>query len=150
MSAIKLKFLPLLLSILYADYCHAQDTTGLHKTIVKLDSLFFDAYNTCNIEKQAAFYSDSIEFYTDKNGLETSKKVILENTKKYICDKVTRELIKGSIEVSPLPGYGAAELGSHLFHNSQEKNDVPHPSKFVIIWRNKDGKWTITKVISLH
>jgi hypothetical protein len=122
----------------------------LYKTIVKLDSIFFDAYNNCNIAKQSEVYSDSIEFYHDQGGLIKSKQVLLEGTKKYICGKVTRELVKGSIEVSPIPGYGAVELGSHVFHNNQEKNVVPHASKFVIIWKNENDKWTITKVISLH
>jgi hypothetical protein len=125
-------------------------SNSLYETVVRLDSTFFHAYNTCDIATQEQFYSDSIEFYHDKSGLSTSKKDILENTKKYICGKVTREVVKGSIEVSPLPGYGAVELGSHMFHNNQEKNDIPHPSKFIIIWRNKDGKWSITRIISLH
>jgi len=99
---------------------------------------------------QTEFYSDSIEFYHDKSGLTTSKQEILDAIRKNICGKVTRELVKGSIEVSPIPGYGAVEIGMHMFHNNQEKNQVPHPSKFVIIWRYKNGKWLITKVISLH
>ncbi len=122
----------------------------LFQTVSALDSTFFAAYNNCDLNRQAAFYSDKIEFYHDKTGLDTSKKFILENTQKYICGKVTRELVKGSLEVSPVPGYGAVEMGSHLFHNNQEPNDTPHASKFVIIWKNTAGIWTIEKVISLH
>lgn len=122
----------------------------LQETITKLDSTFFEAYNTCNLAKQAEFYSDSIEFYHDQGGLITSKKGLLDGTQKNICGKVTRELVKGSIEVSPVPGYGAVELGMHMFHNNQEKNAKPHPSKFVIIWKFNNEKWTITRVISLH
>ena len=139
-----------LIPILFSCTTSQAQSNNLYDTIVKLDSSFFHAYNTCDTTKQKEFYSDSIEFYHDKSGLSTSKKEIIENTKKYICGKVTRELVKGSIEVSPLPGYGAVELGSHMFHNNQEKNDVPHPGKFVIIWRNSNGKWAITRVISLH
>ena len=122
----------------------------LYRTIVKLDSNFFHAYNTCDLAKQADFYADSIEFFHDKSGLDTSKQKILANTKAYVCGKVTRELVQGSIEVSPLPGYGAVELGMHMFHNNQEKDAKPHPSRFIIIWKSNQGKWTITKVISLH
>lgn len=125
-------------------------TDELYQTISKLDSTFFHAYNTCDLKTQAAFYADNIEFFHDKSGLDTSKQHILENTQKYICGKVTRQLVKGSLEVSPLPGYGAVELGQHSFYNNQEKNFHPHPSRFVIVWRNNNGKWTITKVISLH
>jgi Domain of unknown function (DUF4440) len=133
--------------IFHNGYAQQND---LYKKIVQLDSIFFKAYNECDIAKQQEIYSDSIEFYHDKGGLSTSKSDIIESTKKNICGKVTRELVKGSIEVSPIPGYGAVELGSHMFHNNQEPGQVPKPSKFVIIWRNKDNKWTITRVISLH
>jgi hypothetical protein len=139
-------FLPILL-LCGAGYSQTDD---LYRTIIKLDSTFFQAYNNCDLATQERFLSDSIEFFHDKSGLETSKKNILASTKKYICGKVTRELVKGSVEVSPLPGYGAVELGEHMFHNNQEKNNTPHASKFVIIWRNNNGKWTITKIISLH
>jgi len=147
MSLQKVLLLPLILFSCFRSY---SQSAQLYQTIVKLDSTFFQAYNDCDLAKQEEFYSDSIEFFHDKNGLETSKKKILADTRKYICGKVTRELVKGSVEVSPIPGYGAVELGTHMFHNNEEKNDSPHSSKFVIIWRNNNGKWTITKVISLH
>jgi hypothetical protein len=145
MNLFKILALPLLL---WSAHATAQD--DLYKTVVKLDSTFFHAYNTCDMATQEKFYSDQIEFFHDKTGLETSKQKILDATKQNICGKVTRELVKGSIEVSPLPGYGAVEMGSHMFHNSQEPTQQPHASKFVIIWKNDNGNWTITKVISLH
>jgi hypothetical protein len=125
-------------------------TKTLYQTIAELDSIFFTAYNTCDLKKQAEFYSDSIEFYHDQGGLIRSKQIILQATEKNICGKVTRELVKGSIEVSPIPNYGAVEIGMHMFHNNQEKGQVPHPSRFVVIWRNREDKWTIERVISLH
>ncbi len=99
---------------------------------------------------QELFYADKIEFFHDRSGLDTSKQNILAGTKKYICGKVTRELIKGSLEISPLPGYGAIEVGMHQFYNNQEKDAKPKPSRFIIIWKNEFGSWKITKVISLH
>lgn len=127
------------------------DSQELYNTVVKLDSIFFNAYNTCNIELQSEFYSDSIEFYHDQGGLNTSKQEILEATKKNICGKVTRELVKGSIEVYPIHGFGAVEMGLHKFHNNTQKETGPSKaSKFVIIWRYKNNTWKITRVISLH
>jgi len=134
----------------FSIYNSYSQTDRLYETIVKLDSIFFDAYNKCNMATQEEFFSDSIEFYHDKGGLTTSKQELLDAIRKNICGKVTRELVKGSIEVSPVPGYGAVEIGMHMFHNNQEKGQVPRPSKFVIIWRNKNDKWSITRVISLH
>lgn len=143
----------ILIPVLFFSFCYSQvqsQPTALYNTIVEQDSIFFKAYNECNITKQQEMYADSIEFYHDKGGLSTSKADLLEGTRKNICGKVTRELVKGSIEVSPIPGYGAVELGAHRFHNNQEKDQVPKASKFVIIWRKQEDKWTITRVISLH
>ena len=127
------------------------DSRELYDTIVHLDSLFFNAYNNCNLGLQASIYSDSIEFYHDQGGLTTSKQQILDATRRNICGKVTRELVKGSIEVYPINGYGAVEMGMHKFHNNTLKEDMPSlPGKFVIIWQHKNNSWKITRVISLH
>lgn len=122
----------------------------LYDAIVQLDSIYFDAYNNCRMDVQEAMYSDSIEFYHDKGGLSTSKKDILEAIKKNVCGKVTRELVKGSIEVSPIKNYGAVEIGIHKFHNSEEKDAPSHAGRFVIIWQLRNNEWKITRVISLH
>lgn len=143
------KLLCLVFALLCAAPCFSQDT-ALYRTVVHLDSSFFAAYNNCDMATQANFYADTIEFFHDKSGLDTSKQRILANTKKYVCGKVTRQLVPGSIEVSPLPGYGAVEIGMHQFYNNQEKDAIPHASRFVIIWKNTSGRWAITKVISLH
>ena len=129
------------------------DDPLLYDTIVKLDSMFFGAYNSCltNLDKYASFYADSIEFYHDKGGLNRSKAAIVEATKKNICGKVTRELVKGSIEVYPIPGYGAVEMGLHIFHNNQEPPPKdPKVSRFIIVWANTANGWRISRVVSLH
>jgi hypothetical protein len=77
------------------------------------------------MDKQSAIYGDSLEFYHDKGGLMTSKQGILDATKRNICGKVTRELVKGSIEVYPIKDYGAVEIGLHKFHNNQEPAGTP-------------------------
>lgn len=134
-------------------YTYQPDNQKLYDTIVHLDSLFFAAYNTCNVnlEKHASFYADSIEFYHDKGGFMNSKNEIVAGIKKNVCGKVTRELIKGSIEVYPIKDYGAIEMGLHKFHNNTEPPGTPsHASKFIIIWQYKNDSWKITKVVSLH
>ncbi len=135
------------------NYIYQADDQQLHDSIVYLDSVFFAAYNTCNInlETHANFYDDSIEFYHDKGGLMNNKQEIVEATKKNVCGKVTRELVKGSIEVYPIKGYGAIEMGLHKFHNNTDASSANvRAGKFVIIWKHKNNQWKITKVISLH
>jgi hypothetical protein len=129
------------------------DDQNLYDTIVKLDSIFFGFYNTCetNLDKYAAFYSDSIEFYHDQGGLMTSKAELVEATKKNICGKVTRHLVKGSIEVYPIKGFGAVEMASHFFKNNQEEQPAtPKIGRLVIIWQHTINGWKISRAISLH
>ncbi|MGS0524194.1 nuclear transport factor 2 family protein [Zobellia nedashkovskayae] len=54
----------------------------LKETITKLDAEYFEAYNTCNMEKQSEMYAEDLEFYHDKGGLMTSKQGLLESLKK--------------------------------------------------------------------
>lgn len=122
----------------------------LYDTIVALDARWEDAYNNCKLDVMEELISEDLEFYHDQGGLLTSKKLLNEALKNNICNKVTRELQKGSIEVYPIPGYGAVEMGLHGFHNKQEPNSKPHFAKFVHLWKREKGKWQITRVISLH
>lgn len=131
---------------------YVPDNPALYKTIVAMDSVFFDAYNNCNLklEKYASMYADNIEFYHDRGGLSSVKKDIVESTRVNVCGKVTRELQKGSIEVYGIPGFGAVEFGFHCFHNKLEPNAPSHMARFMIIWEQKDNQWKLSRVVSLH
>lgn len=122
----------------------------LYDTIIKMDKEFFDAYNNCDLEKQSDIYSDDIEFFHDKGGLMTSKQDIIDGTERNICGKVTRTLIKESVEVYPINNYGAVQIGLHKFYNNQEPDAESIPVKFILIWHNQNGNWKIKKVVSLH
>jgi hypothetical protein len=136
-----------------AAQTYRPDDQSLYDTIVHLDSLFFHYYNTCdsNLDKYAAFYADTLEFYHDKGGFDNSRDNVIEKTRENVCGKVTRELVPGTIEVYPIKNYGAVEMGMHKFHNRMEKETTPaHAGKFVVLWRHRNNEWQITRVISLH
>ncbi len=123
----------------------------LYNTILALDQRFFEAYNTCDMETQAELLADTIEFYHDQGGLSTSKDDILKGTKENICGKVTRTLVPGSLEVSPIPEYGAAAVGLHKFKNRAEpEGTLSKESRFVAIWKKTNNQWQMTRIISLH
>ncbi len=123
---------------------------ALQNKIEELDSIFFTAYNTCDLDQQSELISEDIEFFHDKGGLSTSKSDIMEAMKNNICGKVTRELIKGSIEVYPIHNYGAVQIGYHKFFNNQEPDAISNPSKFITIWKNENGTWQMSRIVSLH
>ena len=131
----------------------SEESSKLNNTIAALDSTLFNAYNNCTqskyLDQYGSLFSEDLEFYHDKGGMSTSKSEMVGGVKNHICGKVRRELLKGSIEVSPVPGFGAIEIGSHRFHNLIEKSTSQY-SKFVIVWQFKNDEWKVTRVISLH
>ncbi len=127
------------------------EPSELYNTILRLDEAYFTAYNNCDMEKQSDLLADEIEFYHDQGGLTTSKEDILKGIKENVCGKVTRYLVKESIEVSPIPGYGAVIVGLHKFKNNLEPQDTPSKeSRFVGIWKQTGDQWQMTRIISLH
>ena len=120
----------------------------LTSAISSLDTQLFDAYNNCDLDKLGSMVVDDLEFYHDKTGLAVGKQPFLVAIKNNICGKVRRELVKGSLEVYPLKGYGAVEIGVHRFHHQEQGHDVLGEAKFIHLWQYKDGAWKITRVIS--
>jgi len=121
----------------------------LTRVVGSLDKALFDAYNTCDIDKLGTMVADDLEFYHDKTGLAVGKQVFLDAIKANICGKVTRELVPGSLEVYPMHGYGAVEIGTHRFlHPGSQDHDVVGEAKFIHLWQYKDGTWKVTRVIS--
>jgi Domain of unknown function (DUF4440) len=53
------------------------------------------------------------------------------------------------LEVYPMDGCGAVEMGVHRFHHlGPENREPPGEAKFVHLWHNTDGAWKISRVIS--
>ena len=121
----------------------------LTSAISALDTQLFDAYNNCDIDKLGSMVVDDLEFYHDKTGLMVGKQPFLVAMKNNICGKVRRELVKGSLEVYPLKGFGAVEIGVHRFyHPGPQDHDVVGEAKFIHVWQYKDGAWKVSRVIS--
>lgn len=137
------------LSVKRANFAGGAPAADLKTRLAALDKELFDAYNACDLKKfEALFDSTNIEFYHDKGGLMSSLPPILEATQKNVCGKVRRELV--SMDVYPVPGYGAIQTGLHKFHNrSSGKEETGPPAKFLHIWHEgKDGHWKLTRVVS--
>ncbi|MCE2733132.1 MAG: nuclear transport factor 2 family protein [Chryseotalea sp.] len=153
-SALLLLFVPILLLMAFNPQRELTTKTfqsTLYDSIVTMDKLWEDAYNNCKMDVMEDIISEDLEFYHDQGGLLTSKQKLNEALQQNICGKVNRILMQGSLEVYPIKGYGAVEMGMHAFYNSKEKipNDL-HYAKFVHIWKREKSKWRITRVISLH
>jgi Domain of unknown function (DUF4440) len=124
-------------------------TDELYKTVAGLDTTLFDAYNHCDLERLGSLVSEDLEFYHDQTGLAVGRQTFLDAIKANICGKVHRELVPGSLEVYPLKGFGAVEIGVHRFTHPNDFNAKGFgEAKFVTVWRLKDGTWQITRALS--
>ena len=129
-----------------------QPTVGnqeLYQEIAKQDSLLFNAFNTRDIDLFKTMFTKDLEFYHDKGGLTGYEHTIdFLKTTAQGNNQLKRELVKGSLEVYPIPGYGAMEIGMHRFCHLDNGKEGCGTFKFVHIWQNKDNQWKITRVIS--
>ena len=97
----------------------------------------------------SSFFVDDVEFYHDQGGVTLGKAKLLESLKMNICGKVSRELVSSSVQVYPMKGYGAVQMGLHRFHHPGREDTEPvGEAKFIHLWRYNDGAWRITRVIS--
>ena len=126
--------------------------TTLFREIAQADSLMFNAVNNCDTLTYKKFLSPDMEFYHDLGGLtigsDNEIKSIVETCAR--GNHIRRELVPGSLEVHPVKGYGAIEIGAHRFYytNKGEQERLSGTFKFVHVWQHKDGQWKLHRVIS--
>lgn len=121
----------------------------MFQTIARLDTTFFDAYNRCDLKTIETLVAADLEFYHDQTGLALGRQTLLDDLQKYICGKVRRELVPASMEVYPLKGYGAVQIGVHRFrHPGRDDVEPMGEAKFITIWHEQNGAWQMARVIS--
>jgi len=121
----------------------------LYKEIIHMDSILFNAFNTRDIDQFKTLFTEDLEFYHDKGGKTNYEHTIsFLKTTAEINSPLRRELVKGSLEVYPIPGYGAMEIGAHTFCHIENGKQDCGTFKFVHIWQKKNGEWKITRVVS--
>lgn len=120
-----------------------------------LDAELFESFNNCQIpeelEKHASYFSPDVEFYHDNGGVTWDRESMISNTEKNACGNYTRELVAGSFKAYPINGFGAITEGVHIFCQTKTKTKTKKcegKADFVMVWRNKNNKWEITRALS--
>lgn len=130
------------------------DTETITKKILHLDSLFWVAYNSCDVPGMARFIAEDIEFYHDKAGLTIGKENLVATMKRGLCGNANqhlrREAVKGTVEVFPLNNIGAILRGEHVFYvvPKGKKEYLDGIAKFTHVWRYEEGDWTMARILS--
>ena len=130
---------------------HNQKTDPLYETISTLDAAVFDAFNHCSdpaqLAEHASYFVSEVEFYHDNGGVTWSREEMIANTEEYVCGNFYRERVPGTLQVFPIKDFGAIALGSHRFCQF-DSGECEGLADFTTIWRNQNGHWKITRVLS--
>lgn len=116
-------------------------------TISALDTRLFDAYNRCQLDEFGKLFAEDVEFYHDAGGVTWDRQTVIDNTRKYICGKVRRELVPGTLKVYPVKDFGAIEEGEHRFCEIASGQCVG-AARFAMAWRQQQDGWQLTRVLS--
>ena len=127
----------------------ASTPADLYNKIANLDSALFAAYNSKNLDLMKTYFTQDLEWYQDNGGLIGFEKVF-ENFNSILNRDydLKKSLIKESLEVHLIEGYGAIEIGMHQFKHIENGKLEIGTFKFLMIWKNDNGNWKISRVVS--
>ncbi len=135
-------------AVLSAQSTERQTSGALYDELARMDSLLFHtAFVSCDTTSFPMFFTEDAEFYHDRAGASFGEDV---RTLK-ACPRnqgVRRVLVQGSLEVYPMNGYGAIQMGEHRFVEAGAATSTV--AKFVHLWRQDKGRWRIARVLSFE
>lgn len=127
------------------------ENEALSTTIAALDTAVFDAFNRCadpaQLARHAGYFAEDVEFYHDTGGVTWTREAMIDNTRRHACGHYTRALVPGSLRIYPIQGFGAISQGTHRFCQT-DAGGCEGEADFTMVWRQRDGQWTITRVLS--
>ena len=130
---------------------HKATSGELYQTIAALDAQVFGAFNARDVDRLMGWFTPDMEFYDDSGDdaltdFAATKKGFVELF--HNVPDLRRELVPGTLEVYPLKGYGAIEVGQHRFcHKENGKQDCG-VTKFSMVWRKTSETWKLARVLS--
>jgi ketosteroid isomerase-like protein len=140
---------------LFGQSTAGSDQQILFRQIISVDSIFFQALNTCDLKTYESFLTDDFEFYHDKGGLTKSRDAEMKSMTLFCGEqrqrqKLRRELIRESVEVNPIKDFGAVQTGRHRFFLviDDKTEKLIEEAKFTNVWQRQSSGWKLSRVIS--
>lgn len=127
----------------------APTSNELYREIEQMDEIMFNAFNEKDIEKFKSLFTSDLEWFQDNGGLLNYDTVFTNFSNMFKNEnRLTRKLVKGTLEVHPIKDYGAIETGMHEFRHMENGKEEIGTFKFLMIWQKKDNQWKISRVVS--
>jgi Domain of unknown function (DUF4440) len=133
--------------------------TALTEAIRDADSALFSLFFTgCDPAKLRPMVSETLEFYHDKGGLVATSGAQFTDEYAKNCEerkapdawRSRRELVADSLHVDPVPGFGAMEVGEHLFYERRGDGaeKLVGRAGFAMVWKRDGETWKLHRVLS--
>jgi hypothetical protein len=132
---------------------------ALTQAVTDADTRFFSTYfEKCEPSKIDAMLTADFEMYHDRGGVVATASAPFvadyarqcEEKKKPDAWRSRRELVAGTLVVSPVPGFGAIEQGEHVFY--ERRGDGPEKkvgwARFTQLWKFDGTSWRLARVFS--
>ena len=127
----------------------ALTSNELYREIEHMDEIMFNAFNEKDFEKFKSLFTNDLEWFQDNGGLLNYATVFTNFSNMFKNEnRLTRKLVKGTLEVHPIKDYGAIETGMHEFRHMENGKEEIGTFKFLMIWQKKDNQWKISRVVS--
>jgi hypothetical protein len=149
----------LILALALADPIALPEGAALTEAVRARDAELFDlVFLRCDPDRLRTMVTGDFEMYHDRDG------VVARSADTFVADyarscrerqapnawRSRRELVAGSLNVHPVPGYGAIEDGVHVFYERQ--GDGPERlvgrARFTQIWALTPDGWRLARVLS--
>jgi hypothetical protein len=148
--------LPLFLFI--SQFSFSQTDDQVKELIFQKDSLFWVAYNNCDVPAMGSALTDDVEFYHDKGGPSFGRDTLMAIIKKNLCGngnfRLRRAAVKGTVNVFVMHSsdkvYGAIISGQHVFYVNEKgkKEFLDGLARFAQLWILKEGEWKMSRILS--
>lgn len=122
------------------------------------DSLFWIAYNKCDVSAMESLLTEDVEFYHDMGGPSYGRDSLMATVKRNLCSnnnfRLRRDAVPGTVKVFPLKKdgtpYGAIISGEHVFYINQagQKEYLDGHASFAQLWMLKNSKWRMSRILS--
>ena len=132
---------------------------ALAAALTARDAEFFSlVFDGCDPERLAAMLTPDFEMYHDRDGVvaRSSEVFVRQYGENCVARQAPdawrsrRELVTATLNVHPVPGFGAIEDGEHLFY--ERHGDGPEHlagrARFTQLWQLTPEGWRLARVFS--
>lgn len=132
---------------------------ALTEAIATRDAAFFELlFNRCEPEQMRGFLTPDFEMYHDRDGVFATDAETFVTAYRRLCEarrapdawRSRRELLRPTLNVHPVPGFGAIEDGEHQFY--ERRGDGPEQlvghARFTQVWKLTAEGWRLSRVLS--